>query len=165
MEKEINYTFWGESIDSNWYEWYQTVEAMFEKHGCKITHLGINSESYNPNGVVTALRKEKALMEILKNGEVPNAIECYSVPKNYTTVGGDFDICCIRKNNFISVIIREKNILNIDEKSIWDMKKYLKFDSGEVFSAEKLNSLFYTYTRDKGKVNHLNYEFIKNIDG
>ena len=31
--REINYTFWGEPIDTNWYEWYLAVRTLFEKYG------------------------------------------------------------------------------------------------------------------------------------
>ena len=164
MDKEINYTFWGKSIDTNWYEWYQAVKAMFEKNGCKITHLGINSESYNPKGAVTAARKEKALVEILKSGEVPLSVDLYSVPKDFTTVIGDSDIICFRRKDLIFVIVRERIMTHIDEDSILEMKKFIKFESGEMFSANSCNSFFYSITRDKERAKHHNYEFIKNIE-
>ena len=46
MSKEINYTFWGESIDSNWYEWFLAVKAMFEKCGYEVTHHHRNDQKH-----------------------------------------------------------------------------------------------------------------------
>jgi len=163
--REINYTFWGEPIDTNWYEWFLAVRTLFEKCGYKITHYAIDSESYHPDRAVTALRKEKAIENILKTGEVPKSIECYSVPKDYITLIGDHSLCCIRTRNFISVIVRENAMQHLDESAILEMKKYIRFESGEVFSADKCNSFFISYERtEKMKSSH-HYELIKAIEG
>ena len=162
MSKEINYTFWGESIDSNWYEWFLAVKAMFEKCGYEVTHYGPDFDSYNPDHVVTAARKEKALVELLKRGEVPNSFDFYSVPKDYTTVAGDASLYCLRTKDFICVVVRESAVPNVDEDAIMEMKKYIKFESGEVFSARTLNSIFYSYSKTSCKFHE--YEFIRTIE-
>jgi len=162
MKREINYTFWGESIDSNWYEWFLAVKDLFEKCGYKVTHYGINSESYNPDKAVTASRKEKAIVELLKSGEVPNSIEFYSVSKDFVTVSGDAALYCLREKNCICVIVRESAVPDINEDAIMEMKKYIKFESGEVFSARILNSIFYSHSKTHDKFHE--YEFIKNIE-
>ena len=161
--REINYTFWGEPIDTNWYEWYLAVRTLFEKYGLKITHYGISSASYSPDNVVTAKRKEKELIRILQSGEVPKTIECYSVPKDFITVIGDSRLSCIRTKKFISVFYNEDRIDGIDENDIMEMKKYIRFKSGEVFSSYRYGTAGYSYDQIHGKFD--DFEHIKTIEG
>lgn len=166
MKREINYTFWGESIDANWYDWYLAVKDLFERTGFKITHYGADFDSYHPDKCVTALRKEKAIVELLKSGEVPDCLECYAVPNDFKTVLGDFTLYCVREKTHISVVVREDYVPLVDENAILGMKKFINFESGEVFSANKCNSCWFSSTRDRDKnmVKMHGYELIRTIE-
>ena len=39
MNKEINYTFWGKDIKTNWYDWYLEVQKLFV-HGFAFFFFG-----------------------------------------------------------------------------------------------------------------------------
>jgi len=160
--REVNYTFWGEPVDTNWYEWYLAVKKLFEKYGYEITHLGIFSASYISDKVVTARRKEKTLIEILKSGEAPDAIECYTVPKDFITVIGDSRLSCIRTKNFISIFYLENQISNIDENDFMEMKKFIKFESGEVFASSKYCTVVHSYSREQKTWD--DFELIKTLE-
>ncbi|WP_026529208.1 hypothetical protein [Butyrivibrio sp. VCD2006] len=162
MNKEINYTFWGEDIKTNWYDWYVEVQKLFEKMGYKISHYGISSKSYSPDKIVTASRKEKEIIKILNSGEVPEDLEFYSLPKDYNSAIGDFDLLCVRTSEFISVVFKEKDISNIDENDILRMKEYITFSFGEVFSSSDYSSMVYSYTKDKENVP--TYKLIKTFN-
>lgn len=164
MVKKISYTFWGDSIDSNWYEWHMAVANLFDKLGYKITHYGISSGSYHPNKVVTAARRRKVLLDILKSGEVPDAIECYALPKDFNAAACDYYIFCSRDSThqLITFVMREEVALGIDDKDILEMKKYIRFSEGEVYSTYGEVPMNYAYSRDKKRLN--SYELIKKIN-
>lgn len=160
--REINYTFWGEPIDDNWYEWYLAVRKLFEKYGYKITHYGIISDSYSPGKAVTANRKEKEIIRILESGEVPKCFECHSAPKDFITVIGDSHLSCIRSDKFISVFYLENQISSIDENDIMEMKKFIRFKSGEVFASRKYCTAVYSFSREQKTCD--DFELIKTIE-
>ena len=158
--KEINYTFWGKPIDTNWYEWHLAVIKLFEKYGLKITHYGFSSASYDPDRIVTAMRKQKEIIRIIQSGEVPKSIECFSLPKEFNSVC-DSPLTCVRTNEFISVFYHEDDI-SIDENDIMEMKKFIKCEYGEVFSSYRYLTVMYSYSREHGKFS--DFELIKTIE-
>ena len=162
MEKKISYTFWGDEINTNWDEWYEYVKKMFNNMGYNITHYGFSSKSYSSNNIVTAKRKEKEIAKIIQSGEIPDSIECYSLPENFRTAVSDYNYLCVRTSNFISVVFTEKDLNRISEADIMKMKNYIKFSFGEVYSTYGQVPVMYAYTKDKRSVP--SYELIKRLE-
>ncbi len=162
MEKKISYTFWGDEINTNWDDWYLAVKNMFNNYGYKITHYGFFSKSYSSNNVVTALRKEKEITKIIKSGEVPDSMECYSLPKDFGSAMSDYNFLCVRTKDFISVVFTEKDMIRINDEEIMKMKNYIKFSYGEIYSSLGEVPVVYAYTRDKRSLS--SYELIKRIE-
>lgn len=158
--REINYTFWGKPIDTNWYEWQLAVTKLFEKYGLKITHYGFTSASYDPDRIVTAMRKQKEIIRIIQSGEIPKTVECFSLPKEFNSIC-DSALTCVRTKEFISVLFHEDDI-SIDENDIMEMKKFIKFEYGEVFSSYSYLTVMYSYSREHGKFD--DFELIKTIE-
>ncbi len=162
MEKMISYTFWGEGIGTNWYEWYMYVDKLFEKVGYNITHIGIKSQSYMSNKILTAKRKEKEIIQILKEGDNPSCFECYSLPSIFEVAAFDYNILCVRTDKFISLVLQEKDLNKLDERTILEMKKYIYFSCGEVYTTLKNEvPLLYAYTKNISSLE--SFEFVKNI--
>ncbi|MCR5609272.1 MAG: hypothetical protein K6G26_09440 [Lachnospiraceae bacterium] len=162
MSKNICYLFYGDKIDTNWVAWYMFVKQLFNSYNLEVSHLGIASESFKSGKIVTTKRKEKTLISKLNEGEVPRCIECYSLLEDFRIAMFDYKMLCIRTEKFIAIVFKEEYLGIIDEKNILEMKEYINFSDGEVFSTDiKEVPLLYAYAKNANGLE--TYKFIKTI--
>lgn len=164
MGKRISYTIWGTTKQKNdWIEWYNNVKSLFNEFGYAITHIGIISQSFKSNKILTISRNEKKIVKALQDGEIPNSIECYSLQPNFRTAMFDYEILCIRNVGYMTFVINDTDLnLNREKKIITFEKKFITIEKGEVYSTtNKEVPMIYAETKDS--TNLATYEFIKKI--
>lgn len=154
-EKVISITLWGNGIQKEkWLKWYQDVENLMKRLGYKPTHIGIHSKSFCSGKILTVARKEKEILSTIATGENPSSFSCYSLPKDYRTASFDYNFLCVRREEYISVIVKEVdyNKLNI-KKVISLLKEYINYEYGEIYVMSKEEMpLIYASTRNSDNI-------------
>lgn len=150
-EKVISITLWGNGIQKEkWLNWYQDVENIMKSLGYKPTHIGIQSKTFCSGKILTVARKKKDILATIAAGENPSSFSCYSLPKDYRTASFDYDFLCVRKEGYISVIVKEVDYHKLNIQSlIFKMKEYIDYECGEIYmmSREEM-PLIYAATRN-----------------
>lgn len=164
MVKRITYSFWGnDKKEHNWIDWYYDVKCLFHDFGYELSHVSVDFELYNPPKILTVKRKEKEIIHLMENGEIPKSFECFSLPNGFKTATFDYDIYCVRNNKYISYSLYE-NIM--DEKNedriIQITNKYFIPENGEVFLSS-IDEVPLLYVATKNKHNVKSYEYVKSL--
>ena len=150
-EKVISITLWGNGIQKEkWLNWYQDVENIMKILGYKPTHIGIQSKTFCSGKILTVARKKKDILATIAAGENPSSFSFYSLPKDYRTASFDYDFLCVRKEEYISVIVKDVDYgkLNI-ESVISQLKDYINYEYGEIYiMSKKEMPLIYAATRN-----------------
>ena len=150
-EKVISITLWGNGIQKEkWLNWYQDVENIMKILGYKPTHIGIQSKTFCSEKILTVARKKKDILATIAAGENPSSFSFYSLPKDYRTASFDYDFLCVRKEEYISVIVKDVDYgkLNI-ESVISQLKDYINYEYGEIYiMSKKEMPLIYAATRN-----------------
>lgn len=150
-EKVISITLWGDGIQKEkWLNWYQDIENLMKSLGYKPTHIGIQSKSFCSGKILTVARKKKEILETIATGENPSSFSCYSLPKDYSTASFDYDFLSVRKEGYISVIVKEVDYNNLNIKCvISQLKEYINYECGEIYMMSKEEMpLIYAATRN-----------------
>ncbi len=150
-EKVISITLWGNGIQKEkWLNWYQDVEKLMKNLGYKPTHIGIQSKSFCSGKILTVARKKKDILATIAAGEKPSSFSCYSLPKDYRTASFDYDFLGVRKEGYISVIVKEVDYNKLNIKSvISQLKEYINYEYGEIYMMSKEEMpLIYATTRN-----------------
>ena len=101
---------------------------------------------------MTVSRKEKQILQILKNGGKPTGFSCISLPKEYKIAAFDYNVMMVRESKYITLIINMSDFTKIDVDSILSqLVQYIEFECGEIYQmdraempliyAERLNSI------------------------
>lgn len=164
MDKRITYVFWGEEKkEHNWIGWYNDVKYLIEFSGYQLSHIGVKLESYDSKKIVSAKRKEKDILLRMSKGEIPNSLECFSLPYDYKMAVFDYNIYCVRNKQYISYTFYDNDMNESKEKIIRHItEKYFVPDSGEVFQTS-LKEVPLLYVATKKSKNIKSYEFIKSL--
>ena len=163
-KRNISITIWG-AEKGNWVEWYNDIKNLMKKFGYENTHIGIVSEHYSTGKIMTVARKEKEIISNIVAGEIPMSFSCYSLPEGYKVASFDYNFLCVRKDSYMSIIIKEADY-NIDNEKliISMMNKYICLEYGEIYSSiDSEMPLLYAETRDKNNLE--TYKLIKYLDG
>lgn len=164
MKQRISYTIWGiEKDSSNWINWYFDVQQLFASFGYDLTHIGITSDTFKSNKILTVSRNEKKLLKAIQGGEIPHCIECYSLKPDYKIAMFDCKILCSRSDFYITTVINDFDLAEDKEHKILELeKKYFNIEKGEVYyTSDKEVPMIYADTKDSGNLE--TYKFIKNI--
>ncbi len=165
MDKRITYSFWGkEKTTQNWIDWYKDVKFLINCIGYELSHIGVEFESYDSKKIVTVKRKEKDILLRMNNGEIPNSLECFSLPNNFKMAIFDYNIYCVRNSRYIAYTLYENDMNEYNEKLIRQItEKYFVPDNGEAFfTSLKEVPLLYVATRNSDNIK--SYDFIKSLD-
>ena len=150
-EKVISITLWGNGIQKeNWLNWYKDIENLMKSLGYKPTHIGIQSKTFCSGKILTVARKKKDILATIAAGENPSSFSCYSLPKDYRTASFDYDFLCVRKEGYISVIVKDVDYDKLNIKSvISQLKDYINYEYGEIYiMSKKEMPLIYATTRN-----------------
>lgn len=154
-EKVISITLWGDGIQKEkWLNWYQDIENIMKSLGYKPTHIGIQSKSFCGGKILTIKRKKKDIFDTIDTGENPSSFSCYSLPKDYRTASFDYDFLGVRKEGYISIIVKEVdyNKLNV-KRVIYQLNEYINYQYGEIYMMSKGEMpLIYAATRNKDNI-------------
>lgn len=164
MGKNISITLWGNCHEKQkWLEWYNEAKELFNMFGYAHTHIGIQSKSFQSKKILTVIRKEKEILEKIRSGEVPKSLSCYSLPKEFKVAMFDYDIFCIRREEYISFVLKEEDYnLNKENLILSFLKKYVDFEYGEIYSVSRDEvPMLYAETRDARNLD--TYKFLKEI--
>lgn len=154
-EKVISITIWGNGIQQEkWLNWYQYVENLAKSLGYKLTHIGIQSKSFCSGKILTVARKKKDILASIADGEKPLRLSCYSLPKDYRIASFDYDFLCVRKEEYISIIVKEDDYSKLNSKSVISkLKEYINYDYGEIYiMSKKEMPLIYAATRNSDNI-------------
>lgn len=154
-EKVISITLWGNGIQKGkWLNWYQDIENLMKGLGYKPTHIGIQSKTFCTGKILTVARKKKDILAAIASGETPSSFSCYSLPKDYRTASFDYDFLCVRKEGYISVIVKDVDYDKLNIKSvISQLKDYINYEYGEIYiMSKKEMPLIYAATRNLADV-------------
>ena len=163
-EKVISITLWGNGTKKGkWLDWYYENKNLMKDLGYKLTHIGIQSQSFTSGKILTVARKEKEILSKISDGEIPFSFACYSLLKNYKTASFDYEILSVRKEEYISIIIKE---VDYDRLNIQDvismMKKYIDYEYGEIYITSRAEMpLLYAATRNADNIK--SYSLLKKI--
>ena len=135
----ISITLWGDGlIRGKWLEWYNYVGTLFEKIGYERTHIAMGSDSYTNKKIVTVSRKEKQILQILKNGGKPTRFSCYSLPKDYKTAAFGYNVMMVRESDYTTLIMNMSDFAKIDVDSIISqLMQYIVFECGEIYQMDR----------------------------
>jgi len=161
----ICFAIWGDGyIKEKWYEWYKDMTSIMEKTGHLQTHIGIKSKSYMSGKILSVNRKGKEIVSRLSEGEIPENMSCYSLPKDFRTATFDANCACARDKSFVFFEINEIDYCNVNEQLIISlMKKYIAFETGEIYRGMSTDCpMIYTLTNRKQRF--ISYELIKKIE-
>ena len=150
-KKVISITLWGNGIQKeNWLNWYQDIENLMKSLGYKPTHIGIQSKTFCSGKILTVARKKKDILATIAAGENPSSFSCYSLPKDYRTASFDYDFLCVRKEGYISVIVKDVDYDKLNIKSVISrLKDYINYEYGEIYiMSKKEMPLIYAATRN-----------------
>lgn len=140
MDKStISITLYGDGLKKQkWIEWYDYTSSVFKKLEYERTHLAIKSEEYNTEKVVTVRRKEKQVLQLLKDGTLPESLTLFSLPKDYRSASFDYNILAVRNKEYISFIFNSQDFEKIEVNNlVWNMKQYIEFESGEIYQMDR----------------------------
>lgn len=163
-EKTISVTLWGNGAKKEkWLDWYYDVKNFMKDLGYRLTHIGIQSQSFCSGKILTVARKEKDILTKVADGEIPMSFSCYSLSQGYKTASFDYDILCVRKEEYISVIIKEVDYYKLNiQNTILMIEKYIDYEYGEIYRTSKAEMpLIYAATRDADNIK--SYSLIKKI--
>jgi len=164
MIRRISITVWGNKSKEDWINWYNDIKELSVDMGYSISHLGIISETYDTGKVVTVKRKEKSILSLFLNGEIPSSLSCYSLPDGFKIAAFDYDFLAVRNCDFISIILKEFDYNEINEKRIIDViDKYIIPQNGEVYSTDS-TEVPLIYATQKCNEGLESYRFIKNLN-
>lgn len=154
-KKVISITLWGNGIQKeNWLNWYQDIENLMKSLGYKPTHIGIQSKTFCSGKILTVARKKKDILATIAAGENPLSFSCYSLPKDYRTASFDYDFLCVRKEGYISVIVKDVDYDKLNIKSVISrLKDYINYEYGEIYiMSKKEMPLIYAATRNSDNI-------------
>lgn len=154
-EKVISITLWGNGIQKeNWLNWYQDIENLMKSLGYKLTHIGIQSKTFCSGKILTVARKKKDILATIAAGENPSSFSCYSLPKDYRIASFDYDFLCVRKEGYISVIVKDVDYDKLNIKSVISrLKDYINYEHGEIYiMSKKEMPLIYAATRNSDNI-------------
>ena len=154
-KKVISITLWGNGIQKeNWLNWYQDIENLMKSLGYKPTHIGIQSKTFCSGKILTVARKKKDILATIAAGENPSSFSCYSLPKDYRTASFDYDFLCVRKEGYISVIVKDVDYDKLNIKSVISrLKDYIIYEYGEIYiMSKKEMPLIYAATRNSDNI-------------
>lgn len=140
MDREtISIALWGDGrVFGKWLEWYCDMGDVFQKLGYKRTHLGITSPSFQGDRILTVARKEKQILQVLKDGEIPEDLMCYSLPKGFRQAAFDYEVDATRAGEYIHLEMNASDFPKIDAEQVIDLlKKYIELDHGEIFQMSR----------------------------
>lgn len=122
--------------------------------GYKPTHIGIQSKSFCSGEILTVARKKKDILATIAAGENPSSFSCYSLRKDYRTASFDYDFLCVRKEEYISVIVKEADYNKLNSKSVISkLKDYINYEYGEIYiMSKKEMPLIYAATRNLNNI-------------
>ncbi len=135
----ISITLWGDGlVKGNWAAWYDDVGKIFQSLDYKRTHIGIQSDVYANRKIVSVLRKERQILELLnEDGEV-SSLSCYSLPKEYKVAAFDYNVLVVRQSKYISLIFNKSDLKKIViDEIISVFTKYIEFVNGEVYQMDR----------------------------
>lgn len=135
----VSITLWGDGlVKGNWLNFYNDIGIIFQKMGYKRTHIAIDCKTYMNKKIVTTNRKEKEIINILQSGDIPKSISCYSLSKDYKVAMFDYDVMAVRQSEYISVVLNRNDLVKIDiDNTIFILKHYIEFKSGEVYQMDR----------------------------
>ena len=149
-ERVISITLWGNGIQKEkWLDWYQYVESLMKSLGYKPTHIGIQSKTFCSGKILTVARKKKDILAVIAAGENPSSFSCYSLPKDYRIASFDYEFLCVRRAEYISIIVKEDDYDKLNIKSVISrLKDYINYEYGEIYiMLKKEMPLIYAATR------------------
>ncbi|RKM58007.1 hypothetical protein D6853_00245 [Butyrivibrio sp. X503] len=163
--KNITIVLWGTpKRTDDWIEWYERIKELSAKMGHPITHLGITGIKNSSSKIVTVSRKERQMIESIKNGEVLDSLSCLSLPKDYKIAAFDYDVFFIRNEAYVAATIKDDYYNPTVESDVISMiKDYVDDYEGEIFSTS-VKEVPFLYVATKEKNNLDTYELIKTID-
>lgn len=159
IEKTISITLWGTSDnDYDWLGWYSDMNILAEKLGYKFTHMGVKSDSYDSGKVMTISRKEKEVIRKIASGENPSSMSLYCLPKDYKMAMFDYELLCARRENYITVVLKEDDFDTSTEQMILSIiKKHIDYKEGEIYLTSRTEvPMIYAETRDSENLDTYN---------
>lgn len=135
----VSITLWGDGlVKGNWLDFYNDIGIIFRKMGYKRTHIAIDCKTFLNKKIVTTNRKEKEIINILKSGDIPKSISCYSLSKDYKIAMFDYDVMVVRQSEYISVVLNRSDLVKLDiDNTISILKQYIEFKIGEVYQMDR----------------------------
>lgn len=94
--------------------------------------------------------KKKDILASIADGENPSSFSCDSLLKDYRTASFDYDFLCVRKEKYISVIVKEDDYSKFNSESVISkLKDYINYDYGDIYiMSKKEMPLIYAATRN-----------------
>ena len=90
----VGIVMYGEAKEDKnvWKDWLAYAKSVSEMLDYKLTHFGVESDSWKDGNVKTLSRSGKRLLEIIHNYENIEHLSFYSLPKNYHTASGSKEL-------------------------------------------------------------------------
>lgn len=138
----VGIVMYGEAKEDKnvWKDWLAYAKSVSEMLDYKLTHFGIESDSWKDGNVKTLSRSGKRLLEIIHNYENIEHLSFYSLPKNYHTACGSnelyIDLNARRKYVYCEFPLEKYNE-SLGERLLNDMGNFIICNKSEIFTMEK----------------------------
>jgi hypothetical protein len=128
-----------------WLDYYFYCKDLIQSINFKPTHLGITGQSFKSGKIMNLDSSEKKLFKSLEKGEELVSLAVYSLPEDYSIAAFDYDIYMCRTKQlgdpYIIMTFRNDIFDEINvEDVIKELKKYINFNSGQIFQMSNLES-------------------------
>ena len=117
----------------NWNKWIKLCFDFAENKKIKFSHIGIKSESLNPNKLRTFKRYEAKMLKCINSNEIIDYIELLYLPEEFVQAVFDFKVNMTLANDYVEVTMEKDMFDLIDYKKIIDkIGKIVNIINGEV---------------------------------